>query len=91
MRYRIGLDLGITSVGWSVIENNNLGNPIRIVNLGSRIFDAAENPKNGYSVPKNGSIRVLTITEKQYENVEILLGKKSKNDKPLEYETLSFF
>lgn len=43
------------------------------------------------NVPNEGSIRVLVITEKQYENVEILLGRKSKYEKPIEYETLSLF
>ena len=43
------------------------------------------------NVPDDGSIRVLVITEKQYENVEILLGRKSKYEKPIEYETLSLF
>ena len=47
MYYRIGLDIGITSVGWAVIENDSDGKPIRIVDLGSRIFDAAEVPKTG--------------------------------------------
>ena len=47
MNYRIGLDIGITSVGWAVIEDDLDGNPIRIVDLGSRIFDAAEVPKTG--------------------------------------------
>lgn len=50
MNYRIGLDIGITSVGWSVIENNDDGEPIKIVNLGSRIFEKAENPKTGASL-----------------------------------------
>lgn len=43
------------------------------------------------NVPDEGSIRVLVITEKQYENVEIFLGKKSEYDRPVEYETLSLF
>lgn len=47
MGYRIGLDLGITSVGWAVLEDDNDGKPKRIIDLGSRIFDAAENPKDG--------------------------------------------
>ena len=42
-------------------------------------------------IPDEGSIRVLVITEKQYENIEIFLGKKSKYDKPVEFETLSLF
>lgn len=42
-------------------------------------------------IPAQGSIRVLVITEKQYENIDIFLGKKSKYDKPVEFETLSLF
>lgn len=52
MGYRIGLDIGITSVGWSVIENDSNGKPIRIIDLGSRIFDAAEKPKDGSPLAK---------------------------------------
>lgn len=45
--YRIGLDIGITSVGWAVLENNSQDEPVRILDLGVRIFDAAEVPKTG--------------------------------------------
>ncbi len=48
--YRLGIDLGITSVGYSVLETNMQGEPIRIITAGSRIFDAAENPKDGSSL-----------------------------------------
>ncbi len=27
------------------------------------------------NVPENGSIRMLVVTEKQYESIELLLGK----------------
>lgn len=50
LNYRIGLDIGITSVGWAVLENNNQDEPVRIVDLGVRIFDAAEIPKTGASL-----------------------------------------
>lgn len=50
MLYRIGLDIGITSVGWAVIQNDEKGEPIKIVDLGVRIFDKAENPKTGASL-----------------------------------------
>lgn len=46
MRYSIGLDIGISSVGWAVINLDKM----RIEDLNSRIFDAAENPKNGSSL-----------------------------------------
>lgn len=50
LNYRIGLDIGITSVGWAVLENNSKDEPIHIVDLGVRIFDAAEVPKTGASL-----------------------------------------
>ena len=53
MGYRIGLDIGITSTGWSVIKNKENGEPERIIDLGSRIFDAAEKPKDGSPLAKD--------------------------------------
>lgn len=47
MAYSIGLDCGITSVGWAVMELDENEEPKRIIKLGSRIFTAAENPKDG--------------------------------------------
>ena len=35
------------------------------------------------NLPSNGAVRLLTITEKQYQNMQILLGKPSVNDKPM--------
>ena len=50
MDYRIGLDIGIASVGWAVLENGEDDEPKRIVDLGVRIFDVAEIPKTGASL-----------------------------------------
>lgn len=47
MSYSIGLDCGTTSVGWAVMELDSNDEPRRIINLGSRIFTAAENPQDG--------------------------------------------
>ena len=44
-----------------------------------------------FAIPSQGAVRLLTITEKQYENIEILLGKKQKEDKNANYELISFF
>lgn len=52
MKYGIGLDCGITSVGYCVTELDSNDEPKRIVRLGSRIFDKAENPKDGSSLAK---------------------------------------
>lgn len=50
MNYRIGLDIGIGSVGYAVLETDLKGEPVRIVRIGSRVFDALEHPKDGSSL-----------------------------------------
>lgn len=50
MAYGIGLDIGIASVGWAVVALDTEENPWGIIKMGSRIFDAAENPKDGASL-----------------------------------------
>lgn len=60
MNYNIGLDIGIASIGWSVIDLDNN----RIEDLGVRIFQKAEHPKNGepLALPRRaarGTRRVL--------------------------------
>ena len=48
--YAIGLDIGITSVGWAALALDAEERPCGILDLGSRIFDAAEQPKTGESL-----------------------------------------
>lgn len=50
IRYGIGLDCGIASVGWAVMLLDEKDEPFKIHKLGSRIFDAAEVPKTGASL-----------------------------------------
>lgn len=50
MKYSIGLDIGITSIGYAVVMLDSNDQPCRIMKMGSRIFDAAENPKDGSSL-----------------------------------------
>ena len=50
MKYRIGLDIGVASVGWAVLQNDNKGSPCRILGRGVRVFEAAETPKDGKSL-----------------------------------------
>jgi len=49
MKYVMGLDLGITSVGWAVINLDKK----RIEDLGVRIFPGGERPKDGGSLNEN--------------------------------------
>lgn len=54
MFYRIGLDVGIGSVGYAVLENDSkTGEPIRIERVGVRTFNPNEVAKTGESTAKD--------------------------------------
>ena len=81
MRYRLGLDIGITSVGWSIINLDTNDEPTRIEDLGVRIFDRAENPKNGESLalPRRtarGTRRRLRRRKHRLERIKRLLVRE---------------
>ena len=46
MKYSMGLDIGIASIGWAVVNLDKK----RIENLGVRLFSSAERPKDGGAV-----------------------------------------
>jgi CRISPR-associated endonuclease Csn1 len=51
--YRVGFDIGIGSVGWSVLENDPITEePVKIINLGVRTFSPNEVEKTGESTAK---------------------------------------
>ena len=50
INYILGLDIGIASVGWAMVEIDEEENPIRLIDLGVRIFERAEVPKTGDSL-----------------------------------------
>ena len=52
MGYRIGLDVGIASTGYSVLKTDRWGDPYKIIIMNSVIFPQAENPKTGASLAK---------------------------------------
>jgi CRISPR-associated endonuclease Csn1 len=81
MSYRIGLDVGITSIGWATIILNNEGKAERIGDLGVRIFDAAENPKTGESLASPRRMarsmrRRLRRHKHRIDRVKFILEKK---------------
>ena len=43
------------------------------------------------NLPDNGAIRLLVITEKQYESIDILLGRLTEADEPFQCEQLTIF
>lgn len=50
MKRRLGLDIGISSIGYSLIEYDDKNFEGKILDIGVRIFTAAENPKTGASL-----------------------------------------
>lgn len=54
-------------------------------------YDAVKTHKKRLKqhLPPNGSVRLLTITEKQYESMQILLGEYMQSDIPVAYEQLT--
>lgn len=50
MRYRLGLDIGSTSIGWCMIRLNQADEPVAIIRMGVRIFSDGRNPKDGSSL-----------------------------------------
>lgn len=82
MKYIIGLDIGITSVGYSVMMMNDDDEPCRIMKMGSRIFEAAEHPKDGSSLAaprrvNRGMRRRLRRKRFRKEQIRNLIIEKS--------------
>lgn len=78
MAYAIGLDCGIASVGWAVLQLDENENPYRIEKLGSRIFDTAEIPKTGASLAaprreKRGMRRRIRRHKHRLDRIKYLL------------------
>lgn len=43
------------------------------------------------NLPEKGSVRALTLTEKQFESIDILLGEKTFADSPESTELINIF
>lgn len=86
MKYRVGFDIGIKSVGYSVVENDETTEePIRIVDLGVRTFDANEVDKTGESTAKDrrllrGVRRRRRRKEFRFERMKKLLNSTFQLD-----------
>lgn len=50
MRYRLGLDLGSTSIGWALVRLDTSDQPCAVIKTGVRIFSDGRNPKDGSSL-----------------------------------------
>lgn len=43
------------------------------------------------NLPEKGSVRVLTLTEKQYESIDVLLGERTFDDTSASTELINIF
>ncbi len=51
MRYSLGLDIGSESVGWGLVELDENDEPVRIVRMGVRAFDAVRSEASNATTP----------------------------------------
>lgn len=55
INYILGLDIGIASVGWAMVEIDEEENPIRLIDLGVRVFERAEARKQATLSQRQGA------------------------------------
>jgi len=95
MGYILGLDIGITSVGYAVLATNEAGIPYKIRCLNSVIFPTAENSKNGSSLAlptrqHRGSRRTNRRTKFRKKRVRALFIRHHLVDKSTISDFLTF-
>lgn len=78
MKYGIGLDIGIASVGSCIMQLDDNNEPIKILKLSSRVFETAENQKDGSSLAavrreNRGIRRVLRRRRHRKERIRSLI------------------
>ena len=71
----LGLDIGIASVGWSLIDTDNN----KIVNMGVRLFDSADVSNNQQRREARSARRTLRRKKHRLKNVEELLLENGFN------------
>ena len=52
-KYRLGLDIGTTSIGWCALKLDGKDNPCGILGMGVRIFSSGRDPKKGTSLAED--------------------------------------
>ena len=74
MNYRLGFDLGSTSIGWAVLKLNNEKKIIEVINMGSRIFSDGRDAK---------SKEPLNVTRRNHRGARRNRDRKLKRKKEL--------
>lgn len=83
--YRLGIDVGIASVGWAALAVNSNDEPEHIIDLGVRTFTRPEVPKTGESLAKarreaRTSRRRISRRKYRVQRVKYLLENESVID-----------
>ena len=86
-KYVLGLDIGISSVGWALVNIDESGNPVKIKDVGVRIFTPGENVKTGESKAearrlKRGTRRVIRRRTFRLDCIRMLLSNYGFLDAP---------
>lgn len=80
-KYIVGLDIGISSVGWALLALDENTNPYRIIDVGSRIFTPGEESSGDSKAKarreKRGTRRVTRRREFRIDRVRNLLYKNN--------------
>lgn len=75
MKTILGLDLGVSSIGWALIEVDENNIPIRIIAMGSRIISLSTSDKEefqrGLSITKNQNRTVSRTQRKGYDRKQL--------------------
>ncbi len=86
-KFVLGLDIGISSIGWALVDIDDEGKPTKIKDVGVRIFTPGENIKTGESKArdrrlKRGVRRVLRRRAFRVNCIRKLLAENSFLPKP---------
>lgn len=75
MKKVLGLDLGVGSIGWCLIEKDEDNNPQRIIRIGSRIVPISSDEESGYTkgnaISKNADRTVKRTARKCYDRYQL--------------------
>lgn len=78
-KFVLGLDIGISSVGWGLLKLDDEGNPNKIIDTGVKIFTPGEIPKTGASKnlerrEKRGARRIIRRRSFRIDRIRHLLN-----------------
>lgn len=81
MKTILGLDLGVTSIGWAIILTDDEGKPLKILGMGSRIIPLSSDDRDqfqkGQAITKNQD-RTTARTQRKGYNRKQLRKKELK-------------